>query len=35
MLVVFPPIFVADTKTVFGYDLGVPLRLFFFKFGGS
>ena len=31
MLVVFPPIFVADTKTVFGYDLGVPLRLFFFK----
>ena len=34
MLVVFPPIFVADTKTVFGYDLGAHLRFFFFNLEG-
>ena len=26
MLVVFPPIFVADTKLIYGYNFVVPLR---------
>ena len=25
MIVVFLPIFVADTKTIFGYNVGAPL----------
>ena len=29
MLTVFSPIFVADTKTIFGYNFRVPLRLVF------
>ena len=28
MLVVFPPIFVADTKIIYGYNFVAPLKLY-------
>ena len=29
MLVVFPPIFVADTKIIYGYNFVAPLKEFY------
>ena len=33
MLVVFPPIFVADTKMIYGYNFVAPFSTFIFFFG--
>ena len=32
MFVVFPPIFVADTKIINGYNFVAPLKMFLFLF---